>query len=139
VDFTSNPAEVIGLDNICLTNGLCGCLIATNEVVDCIDTNKTYQYKLCVTNQFSGPISYLSFVDLPTGVTFSPDIYTLSQPLNPGQGTCVTIYVTNSAGVSNICFTLGAHTTNFVRLDFPRLCQSDPGLAGQLHLQSGRD
>src|SRR5206468_11588574 len=106
-----------------------GCLFITNEVVDCIDTNGTFTYKFCVTNQFNGPISYLSLLDPPTGVTFNPDVIALPVTLQPGQGICVSVTITNTSTATNLCFRIGAHTTNFVQccavphcINLPKCC-----------------
>ncbi len=89
------------------------CLSITNRAVDCMSTNQTYKWDFCVTNTWTDPIKYLSLTDLPGGVTVNQDIITLPSVLMPGQGTCLTIYITNTPGLTNMCFTIGAHTTNF--------------------------
>jgi hypothetical protein len=91
------------------------CVTITNRSVDCISTNMTYRWQFCVTNTGTDPIKYLSILDLPPGVTVNQDIITLPSVLNPGQGTCQTIFVTNTAGLTNLCFTVGAHSTNFFK------------------------
>ena len=60
-------------------------------------------------------------------MTFTPDIIPLSTPLQPGQGTCVTVAVTYTNGTpTNICFRIGAHTTNFVQCCAVPHCLSLP-------------
>jgi len=89
------------------------CLSITNQSVDCISTNSTYAWNFCVTNRFSGPIGFLSFPDLPAGMMIDHDILRLNPVLQSGQGTCLTLYITNTLGPTNLCFTIGAHSTNF--------------------------
>ena len=91
------------------------CIKITNKSVECVDTNMTYQWDFCITNCWTESIKYFSFLDLPPGVTLNEDIITLPLPLAPGQGTCLTLYLTNKSGLefTNLCFTVGAHTTNF--------------------------
>jgi hypothetical protein len=90
-----------------------GCISITNRAVDCIATNNTYQWQFCVTNSFTNGIKFLSLLDLPAGVTVSQDIVSLPTELSPGQGTCLTLFLTNASTQTNICFTVGAHSTNF--------------------------
>lgn len=89
------------------------CVTITNKLVECLETNMTYKWDFCITNCWTNSIKYLSILDLPPGVTPSEDIITLQPVLSPGQGTCLTLYLTNAAGLTNLCFTVGAHTTNF--------------------------
>ncbi len=92
------------------------CLVVTNEVLNCISNNGTYSYKFCATNFFNGPISHITLLDPPPGVTFTPDIINLATPLLPGQGNCfeVTVRYTGT-GPTNVCFRFGAHNSNFVQ------------------------
>jgi hypothetical protein len=93
--------------------GTC-CLNITNQAVDCVTTNKTYLWQFCVTNCSTDIIKYLTLPDMATsGVIPGQDVITLPTALSPGQGTCVSLYLTNSIGLTNLCFTVGAHSTNF--------------------------
>jgi len=94
------------------TEGSC-CVRITNKPAECIETNMTYLWQFCITNCWTNDLKYFSFVDLPQGITLSAEIITLPTLLKPGQGTCLSVYVTNSTGLTNACFTVGAHTTNF--------------------------
>jgi hypothetical protein len=117
--------SVLALDGSVPTNknfiigGGCGtsfgdtCISISNQSVTCINTNQTYNWSFCVTNNFTGEINYLSIPNPPAGVTFSKDILQLPVDLQPGQGTCVSLYFTNMSASTNICFTMGAHNTNF--------------------------
>ena len=89
------------------------CVKIDNKEVECINTNKTYLWQFCITNCWNQGIKHLSFLDLPPGLTISDEIVTLPSVLLPGQGTCLTLYLTNAPGLTNVCFTVGAHTTNF--------------------------
>lgn len=91
------------------------CLSITNRSLDCTATNGTYAWSFCVTNQFTGPVGFLSFPNLPSGVTVQNDILQLNPVLQPGQGTCLTINITNTLGPTNLCFTVAAHSTNLVQ------------------------
>src|SRR6185436_19101215 len=91
------------------------CVSITNRAVDCMATNMTYQWQFCVTNNSPDPIQFLSLLDLPPGVTVNQDIITLPSVLSNGKGACLTIFVTNTPGLTNMCFTVGAHTTNFFK------------------------
>lgn len=91
-----------------------GCLSITNKAVDCISTNSTYAWTFCVTNNWNHAMQYLSFPDLPTGVKINPDVLLLNPALQPGQGTCRTLYLTNTGTATNFCFTIGVIATNFV-------------------------
>jgi hypothetical protein len=90
-----------------------GCVQITNQTVACVNTNQAYLWSFCVTNNFTNEIQYLSIPNPPAGVTFSEDIIKLPVDLNPGQGACVSLYVTNQSTNATICFTMGAHNTNF--------------------------
>jgi hypothetical protein len=110
---TSVKTEIGDVELPCVSSG---CLFITNEVIDCVGTNGTFVYTFCATNQFNGPISYFSLLDPPPGVTFTPDVIALNTVLQPGQGACQTVTVSFSGtGPTNICFRIGAHTTNFVQ------------------------
>ena len=89
------------------------CVCITNKSVDCISTNGTYAWSFCMTNTWTNAIQYLSFPDLPAGVAINRDIVALNPVLQPGQGTCLTLYITNRLGPTNICFSLGVGATNF--------------------------
>ena len=90
------------------------CLCITNKSVDCISTNGTYAWNFCVTNCWNHAIQYISFPDLPPGVTINSDVHLINPALQPGQGTCLTLYLTNTVGPTNFCFTIGVIATNFV-------------------------
>jgi hypothetical protein len=90
------------------------CLSITNRSVDCIGTNNTYAWSFCITNQFTNAIGWISITDLPSGVTVSQDLIPLNPVLQPGQGRCFTLSLTNSAvNLTNVCFTMGTHSTDF--------------------------
>lgn len=91
-----------------------GCLCITNKFVDCISTNGTYAWSFCVTNCWTNAIQYISFPDLPPGVTINSDVHLINPALQPGQGTCLTLYLTNTVGPTNFCFTIGVIATNFI-------------------------
>jgi hypothetical protein len=88
------------------------CVSLTNELVTCVNSNQTYLWNFCVTNNFTNEIQYLTIPNPPPGVTFSEDIIKLPVDLLPGQGTCVSLYVTNQSTNNNVCFEMGAHNTN---------------------------
>ena len=85
------------------------CIELTNQAVNCIGTNMTYEWQFCVTNSSTNVFKYLDFPDLPAGVTINEDIVVLPTDLNPGEVACHTLYITNTAGLTNLCFTVGAH------------------------------
>lgn len=90
------------------------CLSVGCEALQCV-TNGVWNYRFCVTNLSKDVIQYVSFLDLPPGVTFTPSIFTASPPLLPGQATNVTVTINAPVGSTNVCFTMGLHTTNFVK------------------------
>jgi hypothetical protein len=89
------------------------CVTITNQSLTCINSNQTYLWNFCVTNNFTNEIQYLSIPNPPPGVSFSEDIIKLPVDLLPGQGTCLSLYVTNQSTNNNVCFEMGAHNTNF--------------------------
>ncbi len=91
------------------------CLSITNRSLECISTNGVYAWNFCVTNQTADPIGFLSFPNLPASVTIQSNILQFLPALQPGQGTCLTINITNKSGPTNLCFIVGAHATNFVQ------------------------
>jgi hypothetical protein len=103
------------------------CWTITNEVVTCTATNGIYLYTFCATNGFSGPVSYLTLLNPPPGVTFTPDVLPLAAPLQPGQGGCFTvaIQVTGEAP-GELCFRVGAHNTNFAQCCVTEHCLTLP-------------
>ncbi|HTI70532.1 MAG TPA: hypothetical protein VMF06_11240 [Candidatus Limnocylindria bacterium] len=105
------------------------CLSIKQQTVDCLSTNMTYQWQFCVTNTGADPIQYLSLLNVPPGLGVTPDLITLPSILTTGQGTCLSVIVTNTTGAKSACLTIGAHTTNFFKccsitncLDFAPCC-----------------
>lgn len=116
------------------TNPCLCCLTITNQSVNCLSnmTYQTYQWQFCVTNCSQDIFEYLDIPDLPAGVTLSENIVTLWPVLNPGQGTCLTLYITNTIpDLASLCFTIWAHNTNLVQccsisncITLPSCCMS---------------
>jgi hypothetical protein len=115
LDADTSNGDKTWLGDVADYRDTCGCLTITNRALDCIATNNTYAWSFCVTNGFNGPVGFLSFPDLPAGVTINKDILPLNPVLQPGEGTCVTLYLTNTLGATNLCFTVGAHSTNMAQ------------------------
>jgi hypothetical protein len=88
------------------------CLAISNQALDCLSTNMTYQWQFCVTNTGVDTIKYLSLLNFPPGVLPNTDIITLAAPLSPGQGTCLSVLLTNTSGLKDVCFSIGAHNAN---------------------------
>jgi hypothetical protein len=107
----SNPPS---LDNSCL--GL------TTRTLKYFSTNNVVFWEFCVTNAFTNEIKFLSVFDLPAGISASQEIISLPSDLNPGQGACLSLFFTNSPKLTNFCFTMGAHSTNFVLCCSSALC-----------------
>lgn len=100
------------IGDVVINRSCCQCIRICDAESECL-TNGNYSYTFTVTNNFSGPISHLVFLESP-GVVFSPDIINLSPALNPGQGTVVTVnYSVTNAAVTNVCFRMSAHNENF--------------------------
>ena len=116
---TSVPANGSGPNNTSAAQyssvifSICQCLSITKQSVECIATNGIYAWNFSVTNLTTDPVGFLSFPDLPAGVTIQQDIFALNPVLQPGQGTNLTLNITNTLGTNNLCFTIGAHATNF--------------------------
>ncbi len=89
------------------------CVAVGCEALQCV-TNGVWNYRFCVTNLTKEIVQYVSLLDPPPGVTFTPSVFTVNPPLLPGQATNVTVTITAPPGSTNICFTLALHTTNFV-------------------------
>lgn len=90
------------------------CAVFGCETLECV-TNGVWRYRFCVTNLTKDTIQYVSFVNLPPGAAVTPNIVAFSPGLPPGGFTNTTVTLTGPAGMTNFCFTLGLHTTNFVR------------------------
>jgi len=100
-------------DGLLVPTGPGCCMNITNKALDCVVTNKTYAWQFCITNCSTDGIKYLSFPDLgSSGVSPNQDLITLPSVLYPGQGTCLTVYLTNTTSLTNVCFTIGGHSTN---------------------------
>ena len=84
------------------------------ERIECL-TNGVWSLKLCVTNLSPDTMEYISLLDTPAGVSLSPNILHLVPPLATGQGTNISVTITGPVSLSNLCFTLAVHTTNFVK------------------------
>ena len=81
--------------------------------VECVQDGQ-WSYSLCVTNLEGSPLNFLSLLNAPGGVTFTPNFINLAPPLNPGQSTNLTITINGPAALTNLCFDVGAYTTNEV-------------------------
>lgn len=117
IDFTSNPAEEVGYDNICLTETNCPkCFVISDETIECLSTNGTYTYTFSLTNYFNGPLDYLVFADTPGVVVLPSPVIHLPTTLTNGQGTTltVTLQATNSLPPSNVCFFISVHEEHFM-------------------------
>jgi hypothetical protein len=84
------------------------------ERLECL-TNGVWSYRLCVTNLSADTMEYISLLDTPAGVTLAPNLFHLAPPLTTGQGTNITVTLAGPVGMTNVCFTLAIHTTNFVK------------------------
>jgi hypothetical protein len=76
----------------------------------------TWSYNFCITNLGGTPMTALSLFNPPAGVNITPNLIPLSPPLNTLQVTNLAVTITGPASLTNICFKVGAHTTN--ELDF---------------------
>ena len=108
------------------------CMAVTRERIVC-NTNGTYTYSLTVSNLFNGPVDYLAFVDLPPGVTMTPNPYPLPTTLTNGGSATISVTVTspNTDG-TNFCFRISAHTKDFQECCAIRHCITLPQCCGQI-------
>ncbi len=81
--------------------------------VECL-SDGTWSYSFCITNIGANPMNFVSLFNPPPGVSFVPGLITLSPPLNSGQSRTVSLLIHGPITLSNICFKVGAHTTNEV-------------------------
>lgn len=109
----------------------CDCIRFSNEVLQCISTNQ-FKWSFCYTNYGTLTNGHLAFLDLPPGVTTSPQIVDISPALLPGQGTCVEVIVTLAPGTpkGDLCFRVAAHTEDFVDCCIVPKCITVPECCG---------
>ena len=105
IDFTANPAEIAGYDNLCIRTDVCPCMEVIEEEITCElgpDGIPTGNYNLTFTiTNFSGVDAH--YVLLP-GVT--PHVIPLIPPL-PGDGSAsatVTVLITAPPAGEIFCF-----------------------------------
>ncbi len=108
----------------------CNCLTFSDESIQCTATNQ-FTWSFCYTNTGTLTNAHLVLVDLPPGVTVSPQILTSPGPILPGQGLCTNLTFTIAPGSAptNLCFRIAAHTEFFEEccvvpkcLDLPQCC-----------------
>lgn len=108
IDFTSNPAEIAGYDNLCLRRDQCGCMEVTTEQLDCIPgstgTPASYSWTFCITNTSGQTANALSIIT-PSGVTLSNQAFAINPPLADGDTRCFTLTVTGAPAGVDTCFT----------------------------------
>ncbi|MDY7107991.1 MAG: hypothetical protein SYC29_05075 [Planctomycetota bacterium] len=104
VEFTSNPAEVSGWDNICLRDDVCPCLEIPNGDIRCeIDADGptgNYIYTFDLTNLSGVTVQYIL---LPNDET-EPHVIALPSPLPDGDTTTVQILLTGLEPLETYCF-----------------------------------
>lgn len=86
------------------------------QTLECL-ADGSWIYQFCVTNLDPNPLTGLSLFNAPTNVSFTPNFFPLSPPLNPGQGTNFTVTINGPVTLSNLCFNVGSYTTNELSLN----------------------
>jgi hypothetical protein len=82
------------------------CLGYGCESLECL-ADGTYNYKFCVTNLTTGPMTGLVLQSGSTSILFNPSFFNFSPPLNAGGVTNLTTIISVSGGLTSFCFTLG--------------------------------
>lgn len=107
IDFTANPAEVAGYDNLCLRTDVCPCMELIDEDIKCdlgpdgVPTG-TYTLTYTVTNYSGVDAQYILIPD----PNVTPNVIPLSPPL-PGDGTLsatVNVTISNATPGEQYCF-----------------------------------
>lgn len=111
----------------------CDCLTLSNENFQCLATNQ-FTWNFCATNTGTLTNGHFVFIDLPPGVTVSPQIIDLNPPLLPGQGVCTNVTFTFPVGfnTNNLCFRLAAHTPDYAECCVLTRCLPVPECCGIL-------
>ncbi len=105
IDFTANPAEIAGYDNLCLRRDQCGCMEVTTTELDCIPGSQpSYNWTFCVTNTSGQTANALSIIT-PSGVMLSNQAFAINPPLADGDARCFTLTVTGAPAGVDSCFT----------------------------------
>ncbi|HVZ93406.1 MAG TPA: hypothetical protein VG797_02745 [Phycisphaerales bacterium] len=106
IDFTANPAEIAGYDNICLRNDQCHCMQVETTRLDCVPngTGNTHTWTFCVTNTSGQTANALSIL-VPPGITLSNQAFAINPPLANGDTRCFTLTVTGAPQDIATCFT----------------------------------
>ena len=124
----SNPANNISCVNVSvMVPG--PCLGISNQMITCLP-NGTYSYTFSVANLCSDTIASLGFVQLPPGMTVTPNPLPLTPALAPGQvATLMVTIAYPGCGPANVCFSIDAYAPNSTRccvlahcLDLPGCC-----------------
>lgn len=105
IDFTGNPAEIAGYDNLCIRTDVCPCMEIVEEDIRCelgADGQPTGNYNLTfnITN-YSGVTAYYALFPGQT-----PHVVPLIPPL-PGDGSAtatISMVVTNAVPGDTFCF-----------------------------------
>ena len=129
IDFTGNPAEIAGYDNICLTTDVCPCMVIEEEEILCDlgadgQPTGTYTLNFNVTN-FSGTDAY--YVLIPDS-NVSPNVIPLGSAL-PGDGSSsqnFSVTVTGATPGDVYCFDILLADINIEECCSSELCIEIP-------------
>ncbi len=92
------------------------CINLGCQTVECL-SDGVWAYNFCITNLGGFPLTALSLINPPAGVSFTPSYINLAPPLGIGQSTNLSVTINGPLTLSNICFKVGAVTTNEGVLD----------------------
>jgi hypothetical protein len=108
IDFTSNPAEEVGYDNICIRQQACKCADVEAKNIKCNgEGSGSFTIDLNVENHSGSPVSTVLLT--PAGgssFTFTQPQVTLAQPLPDGQATGLSVGINSATPGQKICFSV---------------------------------
>jgi len=83
------------------------CVAIGCQSLECV-SDGTWIYNFCVTNLEGVPLTALSLLNPPAGVSFTPGGFNFIPPLGIGQGTNLSVTISGPVTLSNVCFKIGA-------------------------------
>ena len=89
------------------------CMDVGCPTLECV-SDGVWNYRFCITNLGITPLNFVSMFGAPAGVSFVPNLIGLFPPLAGGQTTNLSVTINGPITLSNLCFKIGAHTTNEV-------------------------
>ncbi|HWS71626.1 MAG TPA: hypothetical protein VN605_05905, partial [Thermoanaerobaculia bacterium] len=105
----------------------CECAQVTKSEGPFCEFNGHYGYSFTLQNLFNGPVSYLLVTpESPSTATFTPNVISLTTPLQYGQSGSFLLSLGNVSAGQTVCFRISTHNADFRECCSIRICVKIP-------------